>query len=144
MYGREAKVIGELVFLEVGEYDGCEGGEKRGAFVYGAVVYGVPYRLGASFEYGGAIEVLVVFYGVAVLDDAFGATESRRGAETVRGAGMESSVKTYSSEVRALGCICTRIDRDECSPGRTSYKPSTLRAESSSLSWLILICARAA
>jgi hypothetical protein len=33
------------------------------------------YRLGASFEYGGTVEVLVVFYGVAVLDDAFGAAE---------------------------------------------------------------------
>ena len=93
MYGREAKVIGKLVFLEVGKYDGCEGGEKRGAFVYGAVVYGVPYRLGASFEYGGAIEVLVVFYGVAVLDNAFGAAESGRGAEAVRGAGRSQASK---------------------------------------------------
>jgi hypothetical protein len=31
------------------------------------------YCLSASFEYGGAVEVLVVFDGVAVLDDAFGA-----------------------------------------------------------------------
>jgi len=35
--------------------------------------------LGASFEYGGAIEILVVFYRVAVLDDAFGAAKRWRG-----------------------------------------------------------------
>ena len=35
--------------------------------------------MGASFEYGGAIKTLVVFYGVAVLDDAFGAAECGRG-----------------------------------------------------------------
>jgi hypothetical protein len=44
----------------------------------------LPYCLGASIKDGGAIEVLVVFYGVAVLDDAFGATEGRRGANDVR------------------------------------------------------------
>jgi len=57
----------------------AEGGEEGGAFVYRAVVDSIPYCLGASFEYGGAIETLVVFYGVAVLDDAFGAAERWRG-----------------------------------------------------------------
>ena len=38
------------------------------------------YRLGASVEYGSAVEVLVVLDGVAVLDDAFGATVVGRGA----------------------------------------------------------------
>jgi hypothetical protein len=85
LYRGKAEVVCELVLLEVREDDGCEGGEKGGAFVYRAVVYRFPYRLGAPFEYGGAIEVLVVFYGVAVLDDAFGAAEGRRGARgTVR------------------------------------------------------------
>lgn len=87
-------MVCELVLLEVGEDDGCEGGEEGGAFVYRAVVDSIPYLcrvsfdrrercwtycLGASFEYGGAIETLVVFYGVAVLDDAFGAAERWRG-----------------------------------------------------------------
>ena len=35
------------------------------------------YRLGASFEDSGSVETLVVLYGVAVLDDAFGAAEGR-------------------------------------------------------------------
>lgn len=38
------------------------------------------YRLGASVEYSPAVEVLVVFDGVAVLDDALGATVVGRGA----------------------------------------------------------------
>lgn len=57
-------------------------------------MYGIPYLgrisrapgiyrweahcLGASVEDGGAVEVLVVFDGVAVLDDAFGAAECWR------------------------------------------------------------------
>jgi hypothetical protein len=32
--------------------------------------HGGTYCLGTSVENGGAVEVLVVFYGVAVLDDA--------------------------------------------------------------------------
>jgi hypothetical protein len=38
------------------------------------------YRLGASFEDSGTVEVPVVLYGVAVFDDAFGAAEGWRGA----------------------------------------------------------------
>lgn len=37
----------------------------------------------ASFEYGTTVEVLVVFYGVAVLDDTFGSTKGWRGAEVL-------------------------------------------------------------
>jgi hypothetical protein len=39
----------------------------------------MSHRLCASFEYGVAVEVLVVFYRVAVLDDAFGAAVGRWG-----------------------------------------------------------------
>jgi hypothetical protein len=35
---------------------------------------GATYRLGAAVEDSRSVEVLVVFYGVAVLDDAFSAT----------------------------------------------------------------------
>ena len=92
-------MIGELVLFEVGKDDGCKGGEKRGAFVYGAVVDRVPYLvqlagfrlsrhiwaycLGTSLKDSGAIEVLVVFYGVAVLDDAFSPTKRRRSAKVL-------------------------------------------------------------
>ncbi len=41
--GGKAKVVGELVLFEVGEDDGGEGGEQRGALIYRAVVDGVPY-----------------------------------------------------------------------------------------------------
>ena len=92
MYRGKAEVVCELVLFEVRENDGCEGGEQRRAFVYRAVVYRFPYRLGASFEYSGTIKILVVFYGVAVLDDAFGAAEGRRGAR---------------GTVRLLACIVT-------------------------------------
>jgi hypothetical protein len=42
------------------------------------------YGLRASLQDGCAIEVPVVLDGVAVLDDAFGATEGRRGAAVSR------------------------------------------------------------
>jgi len=41
-------------------------------------------RLCASFEYGVAVEILVVFYCVAVFDDAFGAAVRRWGTTIVR------------------------------------------------------------
>lgn len=40
----------------------------------------LAYCLRASIEDGGAVEVLVVFDGVAVLDDAFGAAVGWRSA----------------------------------------------------------------
>jgi hypothetical protein len=51
----------------------------------------LAYRLGASFEDSGAIEALVVFDGVAVLDDAFGATEGR-------GRAMNALLDGYASK----------------------------------------------
>jgi hypothetical protein len=44
----------------------------------------MSHRLGASFYYGVAVEVLVVFYGVAILDDALGAAVCWRDAVTRR------------------------------------------------------------
>jgi hypothetical protein len=92
------------------------------------------YRLGASFEDSSAVEALIILDGVAVLDDAFGAAKVWGSATMFCQTGMPRKVKTYSSDVSAFGCIWTRIDREECSPGRTSYSPSTLRAESFNLS----------
>ena len=90
----ETEVVCELVLFQVREDDGCEGGEERRAFVYRAVVDRVPYLpasvtricmvqsvahcLGASIEYGCAVEVLVIFDSIAVLDDALGAAVVRR------------------------------------------------------------------
>jgi hypothetical protein len=39
------------------------------------------YRLRASLKYSRSVEVLVILYGVAVLDDAFGAAQGWRRAE---------------------------------------------------------------
>jgi hypothetical protein len=85
----EAKVVCEFIFLEVCKNYGSKGGEEGGALIDGAVVDRVPYlarsaarhdskhgstySLGASVKDSGSVEVLVVFYGVAVLDDAFSA-----------------------------------------------------------------------
>jgi hypothetical protein len=105
----------------------------------------ISYRLRASVEYGGAVEVLVVFDRVAVLDNALGAAVRRWGAVTIhQHLLIVIPKKSYSSDVSAFGWIWMRIDREAWSPARTSYRPSTLRAESSSMSWLILMCARAA
>jgi hypothetical protein len=64
------------------------------------------YRLGASFQDGGAVEVLVVLYGVAVLDDALGATVGWRCAVwCISTRGLWKGRWTYSSDVSALGWI---------------------------------------
>lgn len=105
------------------------------------------YCLCASVEYGCTVEVLVVFDSIAVLNDALGTAIIRRGATYPLHQHrriLDWSGATHSSDVSAVGCICMRIEREQWSPGRVSYNPSTLRAESSSLSWLILMCASAA
>jgi hypothetical protein len=64
------------------------------------------YRLCASLEDSGPVEVLVILYGVAVLDDAFGATEGwRRAVDALSALSDIGMFRTYSSEVSAFGCI---------------------------------------
>jgi len=47
------------------------------------------YGLSAAFDDGRAIEVFVVFDGVAVLDNAFGAAEGGRSIVRGEGAGVD-------------------------------------------------------
>jgi hypothetical protein len=122
LYCREAEVVCKLVLLEVREDDGGKGGEERGAFVDGAVVNRLPYLryladilhtwhgsycLRASFENRRSVEVLVVFYGIAILDDAFGAAEGRWGAasRSISARYIVACWSAYSSDVSAVGCI---------------------------------------
>jgi hypothetical protein len=110
-------VVSKSILLEVCEDDGCEGGKEGGALVYRAVVDRFPYLilsakcfqrmavstycLSASFEYGGAVEVLVVFDCVAVLDDAFCAAVGWRSA-VLRHVNTDLCSNTWASHTRPM------------------------------------------
>jgi hypothetical protein len=63
--------------------------------------------LGASLEDSRSVEVLVIFDGVAVLDDALGAAKGwRRTADALSALLYVGAFRgAYSSEVSAFGCI---------------------------------------
>lgn len=126
-------MVRELVLFEICKDDGGKGAEEGGAFVDGAVMdripylqmsvdsqipFAGPYRLRASVEYGTTIEIFVVFYSVAVLDDAFSAAVRWWRAAVNLSAFLSFpcihvTSRTYSSDVSAFGCIWMRMDLEE-------------------------------
>ena len=64
MQGGIGEVVGELVLFEVGEADGREGGEQRGARKDGAIVDGSPDGATGTFNVLGLVDLPVLGEGL--------------------------------------------------------------------------------